>query len=60
MKTDISTKLMRANHYPGSSCPAMGEGTRPHLPRQKPKRSAKGGRSGSGSQPNYRASADEG
>ena len=60
MKTDYSLALMAACHYPGGSKPAMGQPVKSKMPKQKPKRSAKGGRSGSGSPPAYSADSDEG
>lgn len=44
---------MRVNHYPGSSTPKMGEGVRPYMPKQRPRKSFAGDRSGSGSKGAY-------
>lgn len=59
MKT-TADHLMKMNHYPGSSCPAMGEAVRSRMPRQKAKRSFKGGKSGNPNYGNYNPRADEG
>lgn len=56
---EVSERLMRANHYPGTSTPAMGPGSVGRkMPRQKTKRSPKGGRPSSMSPPNYNYAKD--